>query len=275
MSTLVVPQGQQPHNVQKLTNEFYQSYQAPGTPGSTMSGSSAGYHSSHSLPSCCSNLVSPVGQDAKTSLEPACPVPDSPSSPRPSSQISGSQHSQQSGYETDQTGLPGYFNASSLQYLPPNRSASAGQSSFGNGRSNFRSRYTHGETYPTRLTIPSSLRSGQTGSGPGQVGYTSYDTRHTGLISPRLEEGGRNYPYRGGASLPRYYRRRTHSNPAGPGARMQKFSASFDHLEYRPNHRLESEPCEQSHEGHVTPVATPISASMSNMQCGIPHHSHV
>lgn len=229
-----------------------------------MSGSSAGYHSSHSIPSFCSNLVSPVGQDAKTGQESACPVPDSPISPRPPSQISGSQHSQQSGYETDQTGLAGYFSTS----LPP-RSLSAGQSSLGvtgNGRSNQRSRYTNGEYKPT---LTSSLR-------PRQMGYNTYDTRYTGLTSPRFDAESGNYHLQSGSSLPRYYRRRTHSNPSKLGGRMQQFSASFDHLEYKPPHKPGAGPA--SHGSHVTPTnmtAPRPAMSLSNMHSGVPQHSHV
>lgn len=89
------------------------SYQAPGTPGSNLS-ETTGYYStqSTSLPSVCSAAISPSTPDVKTGMtsfghrvSPSLHLKSVPSQ---------TSTSQQSGYETDQTGFDSHFRDSSV-----------------------------------------------------------------------------------------------------------------------------------------------------------------
>lgn len=229
---------------QKPSSEFFQSYQAPGTPGSTISESSAGYHSAHSL---YSTVVSPVGEEAKTGQTglTGLEVEPLPTSVRVNSRSSSSQFSQQSGYETDQTGL------TSLELLPTHRYRACSTGSGGFSRSSLRSHQP--EFYSGRPTYTSLQRSG-------------YRTGHTGLTTPKSDAPNVWYP-RGASVSSRPYGRNAH------------FSASYDHLdtEHFPQ-RERARSRDRSLDDHVTVVVPkhPRQAlSLSNMNSSNPKHTHL
>ena len=232
---------------QKPPSEFFQSYQAPGTPGSTMSESSAGYHSAHSLPSVYSTAVSPGGEEVKTGQSGLTGLEVEPlsTSVRVNSRSSGSQYSQQSGYETDQTGLTSLDLPHSHRY----RACSTGSAGF--TRSSLRSHQT--EFYYGRPTHTSLQRSG-------------YRTGHTGLTTPKSDTPNVWYP-RGASVTSRSYGRNAH------------FSASYDHLDtehYPQTGRTRSR--DRSHDDHVTVVVPnhPRQAhSLNNMHSNLPKHTHL
>ena len=246
---------------QKPPSEFFQSYQAPGTPGSTMSESSAGYHSSHSLPSCYSNAISPVGQEVKNGQ---------------SSLDTESAQTQHSGSQQSDPDQPPVYESISARY----RAASAGSNTFG-GRSNFRHR--HGDVYSSRMAYLSQ-RTGQTGFGTGQssigTGQTGFGTGQSSIGTGQTGFGtgqssiGRSETYSGYQShrtLPKYYR---HGNQMG-ATPTQPFSASFDHLEknYPAQGRRRLGSHDLSHD--ATPTHPRQALSLSNMYSGVPKHSHV
>ena len=222
---------------QKPPNEFFQSYQAPGTPGSTMSESSAGYHSAHSLPSVYSTAVSPGGEEVKTGQTGLTGLEVEPisTSARVNSRSSGSQYSQQSGYETDQTGLE---LPSSHRY----RASSTGSSGFAR----------------------SSPRSLQTEFYSGRSAYqrSSYRTGHTGLTTPKSDAPNIWYPR--GTSMSRSY------------GRNNRFSASYDHLDtdHYPQPRSHDR-SHDDHVTVTTPIHPRQALSLSNMHSNFPKHTHL
>lgn len=234
----------------KPSSELTQSYQAPGTPGSTMSESSAGYHSSHSIPSVFSTTVSPGGQEIKTgqtSLTTGL-ARDSPRS------HSGGSHSQHSGYETDQTS---FDSSLPFQY----RTASSGSS--GLSRSGY---YTRpGEMYSRKATTPTSPLSQVH---PRTTSLASYTSSHTGLVSPKADSFVRYVFPR--SSLSRQTSQGTHNR------NQQNFSLSVDHLESESDYLPPSSDTrtgqtgshDKPHGSHVTttmPLYPRQALSLSNM----------
>ena len=100
-------------SLSEFNSPSYQSYQAPGTPGSNLS-ETTGYYStqSTSLPSVCSAAISPITPDMKTGLTSFGHRP-SPSTHQKSSVPSQMSTSQHSGYETDQTSFESHFRTAS------------------------------------------------------------------------------------------------------------------------------------------------------------------
>ena len=241
-----------------------QHFQAPGTPGSTVSETSAGYHSlTHSMPSVASNVLSPDMKTGQTTLterereeyqhreEQPCATSES--------QQPLSHHLRGSRGELT-TDLPASLSSSRLRTAS---AGSAGVISHGINRSSFHSRPR--ELYPRRNMTLYSQRHG--GLRPRTVSQSSFGT---GLTSPKRPESCARFSYKG-TSLPHGMQPPTtptfttgNSAPHRP-----VFSMSADNLD--------SDTCfppstPRSHDGHMSRLTTPtysrgpFSISMGRMQ---------
>ena len=245
----------------RSSNEFHQGYQVPGTPGSTMSGSSAGYYSlTHSMPSMLSNVLSP---DPKTTPQ-ATVVTERGVVDRTLAQPTATPFDQ----PTSIAATNGYD--SLLARYRSGSSSSASLSGAGT-RSSFRSR-------PLDIYPPSSRRSNPptmyhpargNGSRPRTTSQSSYGTSMISPGGPRSAETTRfNFK---GSSLPRGTQPPT-SSPY-PRPRKQVISMSADNLDSETCFPSAPPPI-SSHDSHKTTStsATPsyykgaISMSMGSMQ---------
>ena len=247
---------QQQRTSQGETNQ--QPYQAPGTPGSTISETSAGYHSlTHSMPSVASNVLSPdmkTGQTTLTEREGEEYKEERRGDQQPSHQLRGSRGeladtatSMSSRIRTGSASSPGLVN-----YV-------------GTGRSSLRSRPR--ELYTRRNTTMYSQR--QSNNRPRAVSQSSFGTGQAGLVSPKRPESCTRFSYKGSSlpqglqppTTPTYTTSHTSHRPV--------FSMSADNLD--------SDSCfppttPRSHDGHMTRVTTPcysrggFSVSMGSMQ---------
>ena len=245
--------------------------QAPGTPGSTISETSAGYHSlTHSMPSVASNVLSPDMKTGQTSL-----------TEREGEEYHRAREEQPGTCESQRTSsLSSHHLRDSRGELAANpaaslsstrlRTASAGSTgviNHGINRSSFNSRPR--DLYPRRNM---TLYSQRQGLRPRTVSQTSFGTSPSGLTSPKRPDNGTRFSYKG-ASLPHGMQPPTtptfttgHSTPHG---HRPVFSMSADNLD--------SDTCfppstPRSHDGHMSRVTTPnysrgpFSISMGSMQ---------
>lgn len=219
-------------SLSEYTSPSYQSYQAPGTPGSNLS-ETTGYYStqSTSLPSVCSAAISPVTPDMKSGhtgfgnrdIDPS-PSPHIKSAP---SQTSTSQHS---GYETDQTSFETRFRTSS-----------------GGSASN--------HTFPQRPNdmLPYTVRPLYPGGSNGNASRTRMSSQSSYGGSSQLSSV--LSPKSDAASSTRFhYTPRTTQSSFTPTAH----SFSVDRLESHIPKRVSSD-------SHVTSALTPHSMSLSNV----------
>ena len=250
---------------QRSSGEIPQQHlQAPGTPGSTISETSAGYHSlTHSMPSVASNMLSPDMKTGQTSL----------------TEREGEEYHREErpGTCESQQGSSHHLRGSRGELADPAaslsssrlRTASAGSTGVTNhgiNRSSFRSRprdlYTRG-----RNTMMYSQRHGLR---PRTVSQTSFGTNQPGLTSPKRPDNCARFSYKG-ASLPHEMQPPTtptfttgHSAPHRP-----VFSMSADNLD---SDTCFPPPTPRSHDGHMSRVTTPnysrghFSVSMGSMQ---------
>ena len=237
----------------------HQPFQAPGTPGSTISETSAGYHSlTHSMPSVASNVLSPdmkTGQTSLTEHEGEEYEEERPSEKQSSHHLRGSRGeiadtatSMSSRIRTGSASSPGLVNH------------------VGTGRSSLRSRPR--ELYTRRNTTMYSQRQSNR---PRAVSQSSFGTGQTGMVSPKRPESASctRFSYKGSSlphglqppTTPTYTTNHTSHRPV--------FSMSADNLD--------SDSCfppstPRSHDGHMTRVTTPcysrgpFSVSMGSMQ---------
>ena len=246
-----------------------QHFQAPGTPGSTISETSAGYHSlTHSMPSVASNVLSPDMKTGQTSL-----------TEREGEEYHRAREEQPGACESQRTSsLSSHHLRDSRGELAANPSASlssnrlrtasagsAGVINHGINRSSFNSRPR--DLYPRRNM---TLYSQRQGLRPRTISQSSFGTSPSGLTSPKRPDNGTRFSYKG-ASLPHGMQPPTtptfttgHSAPHRP-----VFSMSADNLD--------SDTCfppstPRSHDGHMSRVTTPnysrgpFSISMGSMQ---------
>ena len=273
-------QQQQQHN----------NFQAPGTPGSTVSETSAGYHSlTHSMPSVASNVLSPDMKTGQTSLteregeeyhrarereegqQPGGGASCESHTPRTSSLSSHHLRTSRGELAAAASANPPPASLSSNR-LRTASAGSAGVMNHGINRSSFHSRPR--DLYPRRNMTLYSQRQG--GLRPRTVSQTSFGTSPSGnLTSPKRPDsnGGTRFSYKG-ASLPHGMQPPTtptfttgHSAPPVPHRPV--FSMSADNLD--------SDACfppatPRSHDGHMSCVTTPsysrgpFSISMGSMQ---------
>ena len=242
----------------KSSGELSQQHvQAPGTPGSTISETSAGYHSlTHSMPSVASNVLPPDMKTGQTSLI----------------EHEGEEYEEERLTETQR---PHHLHSSRDELPNPvttlsprfrtNSVGSAGLINHGQGRSSSRARPR--DIYPRRNTTMYSQRHAFR---PRTVSQSSFGTSHSGLTSPRRLDNCARFSYKG-SSLPHGAQPPTtptfttsHTPP-----HRQAFSMSADNLD--------SDSCfpastPRSHDGHTFRVMTPIysrghiSISMGSMQ---------
>lgn len=247
-----------------------QHFQAPGTPGSTISETSAGYHSlTHSMPSVASNVLSPDMKTGQTSL-----------TEREGEEYHRAREEQPGACESQRTSSlsshhlrdsRGELVANPAASLSSNRlrTASAGSTgviNHGINRSSFNSRPR--DLYPRRNM---TLYSQRQGLRPRTISQSSFGTSPSGLTSPKRPDNGTRFSYKG-ASLPHGMQPPTtptfttgHSAPP----HRPVFSMSADNLD--------SDTCfppstPRSHDGHMSRVTTPnysrgpFSISMGSMQ---------
>ena len=239
-----------------------QNFQAPGTPGSTVSENSAGYHSlTHSMPSVASNVLSPDMKTGQTSL----------------TEHEGEEYQEERRNDTQLPAPAHHLRGSRGELADPvtshssrHRNGSSGSScvtNHGTGRSSLRSRprdlYTRRTNNMTMYSQRQSLR-------PRTISQSSFGTGQSGLVSPKRPESGSRFSYKG-ASLPHSMQpptTPTYTSSHTPTHRPV-FSMSADNLD--------SETCfppstPRSHDGHMTRVTTPnyprghFSVSMGSMQ---------
>jgi hypothetical protein len=279
-----VAQQPQPQQLQQHNN-----YQAPGTPGSTVSETSAGYHSlTHSMPSVASNVLSPDMKTGQTSLteregeeyhRAREREEGQQQQPQPGGGVScenqrtsslSSHHLRTSRGELATATATANTAAASLSSnrLRTASAGSAGVINHGINRSSFHSRPR--DLYPRRNM---TLYSQRQGLRPRTVSQSSFGANPSGgLTSPKRPNNGTRFSYKG-ASLPHSMQPPTtptfttgHSAPHRP-----VFSVSADNLD--------SDACfprdpstPRSHDGHMSCVTTPsysrgpFSISMGSMQ---------
>ena len=258
---------QQPQHQQQQQQHF----QAPGTPGSTISETSAGYHSlTHSMPSVASNVLSPDMKTGQTSLteregeeyhraQEEQPGRAGESQQRPSSLSSHHIRTSRGELAANPT------TSLSSSRIRTASAGSAGIVNHGINRSSFNSRPR--DLYPRRNM---TLYSQRQGLRPRTVSQSSFGISQSALISPKRPDNGTRFSYKG-ASLPHGMQPPTtptfttgHSAPHRP-----VFSMSADNLD--------SDTCfppstPRSHDGHMSRVTTPnysrgpFSISMGSMQ---------
>lgn len=257
---------QQPHQQQQPQQHF----QAPGTPGSTISETSAGYHSlTHSMPSVASNVLSPDMKTGQTSL-----------TEREGEEYHRAREEQPGACERQQrpSSLSSHHLRDSRGELAANPSASlssnrlrtasagsAGVVNHGINRSSFHSRPR--DLYPRRNM---TLYSQRQGLRPRTVSQSSFGTSPSGLTSPKRPDNGTRFSYKG-TSLPHGVQPPTtptfttgHVAPHRP-----VFSMSADNLD---SDTCFPPPTPRSHDGHMSRVTTPnysrgpFSISMGSMQ---------
>ena len=233
--------------------------QAPGTPGSTISETSAGYHSlTHSMPSVASNVLSPDMKTGQTSL----------------TEREGEEYQEE---RTSESQPPRNLRGSRGELADPAvsqpsriRTGSGGSSTtnnHGTGRSSFRTRprelYTRRN--PAMYSQRHSLR-------PRTVSQSSFGNGQSGLVSPKRPESCSRLSYKG-ASLPQGIQpptTPTYTSSHTPShSHRPVFSMSADNLD-SDNCFPPSTP--RSHDGHMTRLTTPsysrghFSVSMGSMQ---------
>ena len=249
------------------TQQQQQHFQVPGTPGSTISETSAGYHSlTHSMPSVASNVLSPDMKTGQTSLM-----------EREGEEYHRTREEQPGVCESHRTSsLSHHLRDSRGELADPTtslsssrlRTASAGSTgviNHGINRSSFNSRPR--DLYPRRNM---TLYSQRQGLRPRTVSQSSFGTTPSSLTSPKRPNTCTRFSYKG-ASLPHGMQPPTtptfttgHSTPHRP-----VFSMSADNLD--------SDTCfppstPRSHDGHMSRVTTPnysrgpFSVSMGSMQ---------
>lgn len=273
--------------ISQQQQQQHNNFQAPGTPGSTVSETSAGYHSlTHSMPSVASNVLSPDMKTGQTSLteregEEYHRAREREEGQQPGGGVSCENHTQRTSslsshhLRTSRGELAAATNANppaaslSSNRLRTASAGSAGVMNHGINRSSFHSRPR--DLYPRRNMTLYSQRQG--GLRPRTVSQSSFGTTPTGaLTSPkRPSSGGTRFSYKG-ASLPHGMQPPTtptfttgHSAPP----HRPVFSMSADNLD--------SDACfppstPRSHDGHMSCVTTPsysrgpFSISMGSMQ---------
>ena len=240
---------------QRLSGDLNQpNFQAPGTPGSTVSETSAGYHSlTHSMPSVASNVLSPDMKTGQTCLTEHKGEEYQEERPRDTHHLRGSR------------GELGDTNTALPSRVRTGSAGSSGVTNHGAGRSSLRSRPR--DLYTRRTAAMYSQRQSLK---PRTVSQSSFGTGQSGLMSPKRPENGVRFSYKG-SSLPHGVQPPTTPTYTSSHAPTHRpiFSMSADNLD--------SDSCfppttPRSHDGHMSRVTTPsysrghFSISMGSMQ---------